>query len=146
MSENTQPKFEKPCKDLLESFLASEVSFSLPEIQLPGKKKGVMKLSCEYIAVYRYMFYVMYRNRYQPQCGNQEVCNLSYQTIARYARVGHDSVKNAVKYGIIVGILTPISKQERKKGIYAPGHLFDKRYPQFLSTEENLGALRYQIN
>lgn len=140
---NDSPKsttHQKPCKDLLESFLASDNSFHLPEIPLKTRKKGIMRLNCEFSSVYRYMFYVMYRNRYKPACEHQEVCHLSYRTIAHYSRVTLDMVKQAICYGKETGFLTQLTFHKRKKNMFAPGHLFTNTYSQISSTEEKLGA------
>ena len=127
-------------KDIFDDFIYSSKSLSLPTITPRISKQPALFLTKEFISVFSYMFYQMYRNRTKSEYSFQEICHQSYAAIAKWARVSIFAVKDAIYYGLKVGILHAIEQLPKKKGKYCPGVLIYNLYPQNLSTSENLGV------
>jgi hypothetical protein len=144
--KNTLPKFGIAAKDIFHDLIYSSKSFTFPEIEPRIAKQPPLFLSKEFIAVYNYMFYQMYRNRTKLEYQHQEICHQSYSTIAKWSRVSVFSVQDAIFYGVRVGILHSIEQLPKKKGKYCPGVLIYEFNSYKLSTNKNLRCGTPQLN
>ncbi len=132
-SKQILPSYGIAAKDIFDDFIYSSKSLLLPTIPPRISKQPALFLTKEFISVFSYMFYQMYRNRTKSEYSFQEICHQSYAAIAKWSRVSIFAVKDAIFYGLKVGILHTVEQLPKKKAKFCPGILIYEFYSQKIS-------------
>ena len=131
----------KPAKDIFEDFIYSNNSLEeLLPLTTKYKDNRTFFLSREFIAIYRYIYFVMWKNRIKVASQNSEICMASYKQIAKFSRCSVPTVERAILYGEFYGLIVSLPRKRGQKHRLIVGELIYKLYPQYSSTNEKVAS------